>query len=140
MCNHFHLLAEIDLIPLFVTFLVCLFVSLEIGIVIGTAVNLAMLLYATARPRIKILKFQVVNVKTLVIFPVLHMLIFQRGTPHLLIIPDRSLVFTSMDFFMSTVRKASVLYPRLPVVIDLSYVSIADFSTAYVRKRNRGYK
>lgn len=33
---------------------------------------------------------------------------------------------------MSTVRKASALYPGVPVVIDLSYVSIADFSTAYV--------
>lgn len=33
---------------------------------------------------------------------------------------------------MSTVRKASVLHPKAPVVIDLSYVSIADFSTAYV--------
>lgn len=53
------LFSELDLIPLFVTFLFCLFLSLEIGIVIGTAVNLAMLLYATARPRINILKFQV---------------------------------------------------------------------------------
>ncbi len=50
---------ELDLIPLFVTFSFCLFLSLEIGIIIGTAVNLAMLLYATARPRIKILTFQV---------------------------------------------------------------------------------
>lgn len=60
--------------------------------------------------------------------------LMQRGTPHLLFVPDRSLVFTSMDFFMSTVRKASNLHPGLPVVIDLSYVSIADFSTAYVRE------
>lgn len=52
-------LIELDLIPLFVTFIFCLFLSLEIGILVGTAVNLAMLLYATARPRIKILKFQV---------------------------------------------------------------------------------
>jgi sodium-independent sulfate anion transporter 11 len=51
---------------------------------------------------------------------------------YLHITPDRSVVFTAIDYFMSTVRKASVLYPGVPVVIDLSYVSIADFSTAYV--------
>lgn len=50
---------ELDLIPLLMTFLCCLFLSLELGILIGTAVNLAMLLYSTARPRIKILKFKV---------------------------------------------------------------------------------
>jgi len=51
---------------------------------------------------------------------------------YLHITPDRSVVFTAIDYFMSTVRKASVLYPGVPVVIDLSYVSVADFSTAYV--------
>jgi len=50
-----------------------------------------------------------------------------------MVTPDRSLVFTSMDYFMSTVRKAAALHPKIPVVIDLSYVSIADFTTAYVR-------
>ena len=41
-----------------------------------------------------------------------------------------------MDYFMSSVRKASVLHPGAPVVIDLSYVSIADFTTAYVNCLN----
>ncbi|XP_057381356.1 sodium-independent sulfate anion transporter-like [Daphnia carinata] len=109
---------KLDLIPLFVTFSFCLFLSLEIGIIVGTAVNLAMLLYATARPRIKILTFQ--NTSG-----------FENQTKYLYITPDRSVVFTAIDYFMSTVRKASALYPGVPVVIDLSYVSIADFSTAY---------
>ncbi|EFX83558.1 hypothetical protein DAPPUDRAFT_194797 [Daphnia pulex] len=109
---------KLDLIPLFVTFSFCLFLSLEIGIIIGTAVNLAMLLYATARPRIKILTFQNTSAT-------------DAHIHYLHITPDRSVVFTAIDYFMSTVRKASVLYPGVPVVIDLSYVSIADFSTAY---------
>lgn len=109
---------KLDLIPLFVTFSFCLFLSLEIGIIVGTAVNLAMLLYATARPRIKILTFQ--NTSG-----------FENQIKYLYITPDRSVVFTAIDYFMSTVRKASALYPGVPVVIDLSYVSIADFSTAY---------
>nr|CAH0107975.1 unnamed protein product [Daphnia galeata] len=113
---------KLDLIPLFVTFTFCLFLSLEIGIIIGTAVNLAMLLYATARPRIKILTFQNISA---IDDQIDHI-------NYLHITPDRSVVFTAIDYFMSTVRKASVLYPGVPVVIDLSYVSIADFSTAYV--------
>jgi len=41
-----------------------------------------------------------------------------------------------MDYFMSTVRKAAALHPKIPVVIDMAYVSIADFTTAYVRISN----
>lgn len=107
---------ELDLIPLFITFVCCVFISLEIGILIGTAVNLAMLLYATARPRIKLFKME-----------------GRLCGSYLLVTPDRSLVFTAMDYFMSTVRKASALHPGVPVVIDMSYVTIADFTTAYVR-------
>ena len=53
-------------------------------------------------------------------------------TEYLIIIPDRSLVFTAMEYFMSSVRKASALYPGIIVVIDMSHVSAADFTTAYV--------
>lgn len=38
-----------------------------------------------------------------------------------------------MDYFSSALRKASIARPGVPVVIDLSYVTLADFSTAYVR-------
>lgn len=50
----------------------------------------------------------------------------------MLIIPDRSLVFTAMEYFMSSVRKASARYPGITVVIDMHHVSAADFTTAYV--------
>ncbi|EFX75517.1 hypothetical protein DAPPUDRAFT_250147 [Daphnia pulex] len=49
---------KIDLVPFGVTFVFCVFVGLEQGILIGTAINLGMLLYSTARPRIRILKVQ----------------------------------------------------------------------------------
>lgn len=38
-----------------------------------------------------------------------------------------------MEYFMSSVRKASALYPGIIVVIDMSHVSAADFTTAYVK-------
>lgn len=116
MCSNTPYSLEIDLIPLLVTFLSCLFISLEYGILIGTAVNLAMLLYSTSRPRIKIHHIKETTVE------------------YVSVVPDRSLVFSAMDYFMSAVRKAAVghrePYP-LPIVIDLRHVSMADFSTAY---------
>lgn len=57
-----------------------------------------------------------------------------EGTDYLLVKPDRSIVFPAMDYFTSAVRKASMLHQGVPVVIDLSAVTLADFSTAYVRE------
>lgn len=45
---------ELDLIPAVVTFVSCLMLRLELGIVIGIAVNLLFLLYASARPSVKV--------------------------------------------------------------------------------------
>ncbi|XP_057380361.1 sodium-independent sulfate anion transporter-like [Daphnia carinata] len=104
---------RIDIIPFGVTFVFCLFVGLEQGILIGTAVNLGMLLYTTARPRLRIHKHQ------------------NPTMEYLHITPDRSLVFTAMEYFMSSVRKASALYPGIIVVVDMIHVSAADFTTAY---------
>lgn len=47
---------EIDLIPAVVTFLCCLFVRLEVGIVVGIGINLLFLLYASARPSLRVHK------------------------------------------------------------------------------------
>lgn len=48
------LFVERDLIPAFVTFLACLFVGVEIGILIGTVFDLAILIYINARPTINV--------------------------------------------------------------------------------------
>jgi sodium-independent sulfate anion transporter 11 len=53
-------------------------------------------------------------------------------TEYLIITPDRSLVFTAIEYFISCVRKASALHPGIIVVIDMSHVSAADFTTSYV--------
>jgi MFS superfamily sulfate permease-like transporter len=44
----------VDLIPGVVTFGACLAARLELGIVAGIAVNLAFLLYASARPAVRV--------------------------------------------------------------------------------------
>jgi len=46
--------AERDIIPAFVTFLACLFAGVELGILIGTIIDLAILIYLNARPGIHI--------------------------------------------------------------------------------------
>jgi MFS superfamily sulfate permease-like transporter len=48
-----------DLIPACTTFVCCLFLRLEIGIVVGVGINLIFLLYATARPSVKVEKISV---------------------------------------------------------------------------------
>ena len=134
----------IDLVPFGVTFVFCVFVGLSQGILIGTAVNLGMLLYSTARPRIRIHKIKVylfhdnsANEKKITLLETKFKWSFHTSTKnptaeYLLIAPDRSLVFTAMEYFMSSVRKASALYPGIIVVIDMGHVSAADFTTAYV--------
>ena len=56
---------------------------------------------------------------------------------YLLVTPDRSLVFTAMDNFLSKVRKTLVNHRdpyAKPLVIDLRHVPVVDFSTADVRR------
>lgn len=50
---------ETDLIPACATFLSCLFLRLEIGIVIGIGINVIFLLYASARPSVHVEKVTV---------------------------------------------------------------------------------
>lgn len=113
-----------------VTFVICLLLSLQIGILVGTGVNLAMLCYSTARPKIH---FHKRKVSTLPHAPIASSIMRRvLSQDYLLVTPDRSLVFTSMDYFVPVVRKASMKHPESPVVIDLGHASTADFSTAFV--------
>lgn len=45
-----------DLIPTFATFLLCLAVGVELGILIGVGINMAFLLYPSARPKMTVEK------------------------------------------------------------------------------------
>ena len=43
-----------DLIPTFATFLLCLVIGVEYGIVAGVGINLMFLLYPSARPKVSV--------------------------------------------------------------------------------------
>lgn len=45
---------EIDWIPLWGTFISCLFLGIELGILIGVGIDLVILLYYNARPNVVI--------------------------------------------------------------------------------------
>lgn len=55
----FGVVTEIDLVPAFATFLCSLLIRLEVGIVVGIAVNVIILLYTLARPRVRVEKRKV---------------------------------------------------------------------------------
>jgi len=48
-----------DLVPMFVTFLFCLIIGVEYGILSGVAINLVFLLYPSARPSVYVDKHTV---------------------------------------------------------------------------------
>jgi MFS superfamily sulfate permease-like transporter len=50
----FNVVLGVDLIPMAVTFVACLGVGLDCGMLIGTGVNLMFILYNSARPKFKV--------------------------------------------------------------------------------------
>lgn len=140
---------ESDLIPGLSTFVACLVLPLEIGVLIGVGLNLISILYHAARPKISIEIHKVKNHITYfytripIIFhyhlcrlnPKCHVLIaFQTraGIEYLLITPDRCLIFPSVDYVRNLVTKHG-MKKGIPVVIDCSHIYGADFTAAKVR-------
>ncbi|XP_075211172.1 sodium-independent sulfate anion transporter isoform X2 [Lycorma delicatula] len=104
-----------DLIPTIATFLLCLCIGVEYGILIGVCVNIILLLYPSARPSLQVEKT-----------------LSSSGEEYLLVIPDNSLYFPAVDFLRSQIGKVGVKLGsrQLPVVIDCRYILGADFTAA----------
>jgi sodium-independent sulfate anion transporter 11 len=58
---------ERDLVPGFLTLIACLAIGVELGIVIGVAVDIAFLLYFNARPGVQVERVQVRDQVTLLL-------------------------------------------------------------------------
>ncbi|GLG95334.1 Sodium-independent sulfate anion transporter [Gryllus bimaculatus] len=97
-----------DLVPAFVTFMMCLILGVEYGIVIGVGVNLIFLLYPSARP------------------------MTHSGSEYLLVTPSNSLYFPAVDFIRSSVGRAGITQgsSQMPVIVDCRFVLGADFTAA----------
>lgn len=103
-----------DLVPGVGTFIACLVLPLEWGILIGVGLNVIFILYHAARPKLTT-----------------ELLTTQSGVEYSMITPDRCLIFPSVDYVRNLVNKQS-MRQNLPVVIDASHVYGADFTTATV--------
>lgn len=130
---------EIDLIPAVATFLSCLFIRLELGIVIGIAINVIFLLHASARPSIRADKVTVslIELKRMTYHDYnKNGVDFQSrdGFTFLRIIPDRSLRFPSVEYVRKCILKAGIRLGsnNIPIVIDARHIQGADFTAAEV--------
>ncbi|XP_049853757.1 sodium-independent sulfate anion transporter-like [Schistocerca gregaria] len=104
-----------DLVPTFVTFVACLVIGVELGILIGVAINILFLLYPSARPSITVERAMT-----------------KAGQEYLLVIPGNSLYFPAVDFIRTSVGRVAVQEgsSHLPVIVDCRYVLGADFTAA----------
>ncbi|XP_066587709.1 sodium-independent sulfate anion transporter-like [Prorops nasuta] len=104
-----------DLIPMFVTFLFCLIIGVEYGILLGVGTNIIFLLYPSARPTVHVEKYTT-----------------SSGAEYLLITPGNSLYFPAVDFIKQSVGNAGKKEgsSQMPVVVDCRYVLGADFTAA----------
>ncbi|PSN36843.1 Sodium-independent sulfate anion transporter [Blattella germanica] len=103
-----------DLIPGIGTFIACLVLPLEIGILVGIGINILFILYHAARPKIAI-----------------ENQVTREGVEYLMLTPDRCLIFPSVDYVRNLVTKHSIRQ-AIPVVIDCSHIYGADFTAAKV--------
>ncbi|KAH0540910.1 sodium-independent sulfate anion transporter [Cotesia glomerata] len=106
-----------DLIPGIATFIACLVLQLEIGILVGIGLNILFILHHAARPKISLEKLRSCC-----------------GVEYLMLTPDRCLIFPSVDYVRNLVTKYSHCAGNsmTPVVIDCSHIYGADFSAAKV--------
>ncbi|XP_078046420.1 epidermal stripes and patches [Augochlora pura] len=106
-----------DLIPGVATFVACLLLQLEIGILCGIGINIMFILYHAARPKISVEK-----------------LTTRHGIQYLMLTPDRCLIFPSVDYVRNLVTKYSQRNGNIStaVVIDCTHIYGADFTAATV--------
>ncbi|XP_011192448.1 sodium-independent sulfate anion transporter [Zeugodacus cucurbitae] len=103
-----------DLIPGLGAFIACIVLPVQIGILVGMAINIVFILYSAARPKLRIETLEASN-----------------GIKYLMLTPDRCLIFPSVEFVRNVINKHS-RKSTLPVVIDCTYIYGADFTAAKV--------
>ena len=108
------------MIPAFATFACCLFWALEYGILVGVGIQVMIILYQTARPSIHV-DLRVLNGSG-----------DHVGGEFLYITLDRALVFPSVSYVRHQINKSAIStgQSQLPVVLDCSHISSADFTAA----------
>ncbi|RZF48867.1 hypothetical protein LSTR_LSTR003247 [Laodelphax striatellus] len=105
---------KMDLVPFIVTFITCLFINLEMGIVAGITVNLLFILYNSARPRIFL------------------QWITSGREEVLLVTPTQGLVFPATEYLREVIITSCVNRgdSNAPVIIDGTHIHFIDSTMA----------
>ncbi|XP_033610931.1 sodium-independent sulfate anion transporter isoform X3 [Cryptotermes secundus] len=108
-----------DLFLVVLTFVSCLGLGVEIGLLIGVVTNVIFLLYLWARPTVSI-----ITCKT------------PTGGEYVMVTPDSGLMYLAVDFLCTTVTKAGINQGSgsLPLVINCTYIKGMDYTTAMALK------
>ncbi|XP_075230948.1 sodium-independent sulfate anion transporter-like isoform X2 [Lycorma delicatula] len=102
-----------DLVPLAATFISCLFIGLEFGMVFGITINLLFILYNSARPSIHISWITV------------------GGEDIMLVTPTQSLAYPATEYLREVIINSCVLKDsRAPVIIDGTHIHYIDSTVA----------
>ncbi|XP_008197201.2 sodium-independent sulfate anion transporter [Tribolium castaneum] len=103
-----------DLVATCATFVFCLAIGVEYGILVGVGINIIFLLYPSARPTVHVDKVKTRN----------------NALEYIMITPGNSLYFPAVDFIKTSIGNAGISSKHLPVVIDCRFILGADFTAA----------
>ena len=100
--------AEADLVPYLLTFLLGLFWSVEMGLIVGSVVHICLVLHLLARPAVLV----------------------EQLDSHVLVSPQADLTFPSVDHLRQELTLATNSTGSLPVILDMGLVSRMDYTAA----------
>ncbi|KAF4525828.1 hypothetical protein B566_EDAN013930 [Ephemera danica] len=104
-----------DVLLLFVTFVASLLWGIDLGLVIGVALDVVLLMIANARPHVQTNCMQLEGI----------------GMSYLLVTPSLGLRFPAIDHVRAAVQEASNKYPLLRyIVLDCAGFAMTDFTAA----------
>ncbi|KAJ9585618.1 hypothetical protein L9F63_002588, partial [Diploptera punctata] len=108
-----------DLFIVVLTFVSCLTVGVETGLLIGIAANLTFLIYMWARPSVHMSTNKI-----------------STGDQYIMVTPDIGLMYPAADYFSNIVFKAGISENGifLPVVIDFEYMKGMDYTSVMTLK------
>ncbi|KAK9739672.1 hypothetical protein QE152_g8799 [Popillia japonica] len=124
-----HVKTQIDVLPLLITFFASLFLIIEVGILIGIAVNILILLYYISRPQINLQKVTILGKEYIKIIPLGS--VFYPSVNYL---RKRSVFYPSVNYLRKSIMENEICIDKFKegnvIIIDCSKLVKTDFTMA----------